>query len=91
MLSFAAPQPASLLPLSVLPMPVWLAVWQSALGYALQAGAPEAAPEPPHQPATEAQTTDVAEPHQPGTLRIGDYTIGEANCPELYGHPDIRY
>ncbi|WP_143436491.1 hypothetical protein [Hymenobacter crusticola] len=24
-------------------------------------------------------------------LRIGDYLLGEPDCPSLYGHPGIRY
>jgi hypothetical protein len=56
----------------------------------MQPTEPDATPEPQLQSPIEVQTeADV--PLQPGSLRVGDYTIGEAICPELYGHPDIRY
>ncbi len=24
-------------------------------------------------------------------LRVGEYQVGETCCPQLFGHPDIRY
>jgi hypothetical protein len=91
MLTFAALCPATSLLLSLVPVRPWRAGWRAVLACALPVGEPEATPELPPSPVAERQATDAADPQQPGTMRIGDYTIGEANCPELYGHPDIRY
>jgi hypothetical protein len=43
------------------------------------------------QQAPEAETLPPTAPPNPNTLRVGGFSIGQGDCPELYGHPDIRY
>lgn len=86
-----ASRPATCLLLhSVLPAPAWLVARWAALSPAIMPSETEETAEPQRQPAAET-LPDAAEPLAPGSLRVGDYTIGEASCPVLYGHPDIRY
>ncbi|AII51798.1 hypothetical protein N008_07350 [Hymenobacter sp. APR13] len=72
----------------MLPVSTDPATWWSYLRSAMQPAGPDEVPEP--QPAAEVPT-DTSASVASDTLRIGDYTVGEENCPELYGHPDIRY
>ncbi|WBA41322.1 hypothetical protein [Hymenobacter canadensis] len=91
MCRLTASRPAACLLLYfVLPAPAWLVARWAALSPAILPTEPEETPELQSQPAAEA-LPDAAEPLEPGSLRVGDYTIGEASCPVLYGHPDIRY
>ena len=36
-------------------------------------------------------TPKTSKPLNAKLLRIGDYLLGEPDCPSLYGHPGIRY
>ncbi|WBO84285.1 hypothetical protein [Hymenobacter yonginensis] len=80
--------PAARLRFPVLPVPTGPVTWWAHLRSALLPTGPDEVPEP--QPTAEVPA-ETAAPAACDTLRVGDYTVGEANCPELYGHPDIRY
>lgn len=45
----------------------------------------------PQAASTEADALSTNDQPEPDTLRVGSYTIGQGDCAELYGHPDIRY
>ncbi|WP_133257137.1 hypothetical protein [Hymenobacter edaphi] len=45
------------------------------------------APAPSPEAAQPAQPADAGQ----GQLQIGDFTLGDLDCPSLTGHPDIRY
>ncbi|HLK96241.1 MAG TPA: hypothetical protein VK364_00595 [Hymenobacter sp.] len=50
------------------------------------------APDPTVCPAS--SPTNVLAALKPAPLylfRVGDYVLGDGDCPQLYGHPDIRY
>ncbi|WP_324673395.1 hypothetical protein [Hymenobacter sp. GOD-10R] len=42
-------------------------------------------------PTSHPFVTAVQLPFNATLLRIGDYLLGEPDCPSLYGHPEIRY
>ncbi|QNH62106.1 hypothetical protein [Hymenobacter sediminicola] len=44
-------------------------------------------PEMSHSTAVTSNLTGTG----PEQLQIGEYLIGSGDCPQLYGHPDIRY
>lgn len=90
MLHFAPYQSASLPILFVLPASAWLIPNWQMRSAAAPLTDPDAIPEQLRQPAPEAPAEAVA-PLLPNSLRLGDYVIGDTNCPALYGHPDIRY
>lgn len=82
----------ALLPFSVLAVPPGPAPWWAHLRLATEPAEPDATPEPQVQPQPTAEIQAQApDPLPVNSLRIGTYIIGEANCQELYGHPDIRY
>jgi|GEM_PF-6176016 len=33
----------------------------------------------------------ASKPTLPHLFRVGEYILGDGDCPQLYGHPDIRY
>lgn len=41
--------------------------------------------------ATSELATRLAAEAQVPQLQLGDFTLGDTDCPSLTGHPDIRY